>query len=75
MAVTAVPYSTKATITLHTGTNPSTGKTITKNITMSKLRSNPDGQKIYNIVDAVAPCLAGTVALVKTTEVKTLEKV
>ena len=74
MAVTAVPKSTKARISITTGTDPVTHKAINKNVYLSKLRSNPDGAKIYAVVDLAAPVLDGTVALVETTEVKTLEK-
>lgn len=75
MAVTAVAKSTKATVILNAGTDPGTGKVINKRITMSKLRTNPDGQKVYNIVDLLAECVTYPVSGVETTEVKTLEKV
>ncbi|MBQ9565434.1 MAG: hypothetical protein IJU98_07605 [Synergistaceae bacterium] len=75
MAVQAIAKSCKARVILNAGTNPSTGKPITKNLYMSKLASNPDGTKIYNVVDLAAPCLLHPVSGVETTEVKTLEKV
>ena len=74
MAVISVAKSTKARLVLTAGTNPATGKAITKNVYLSKLASNPDGGKIYAIVDAAAPVLNYPVSLVETTEVKTLEK-
>ena len=74
MAVISVAKSTKATITMTAGTNPETGKAISKRTTLNNLASNPDGSKIYAIVDAAAPVLNYPVSLVETTEVKTLEK-
>lgn len=74
MAVISVAKNTKATVSMTAGTNPETGKAITKRTTLSKLASNPDATKIMNIVDAAAPVLNYPVSLVETTEVKTLEK-
>ena len=74
MAVISVVKSTKARLVLTAGTNPETGKAITKNVYLSNLAGSPDGTKIYNIVDAAAPVLNYPVSLVETTEVKTLEK-
>jgi type IV secretory pathway VirJ component len=75
MAVQAIAKSTKATIRLFAGTDPESGKALYKNVTLSGLRSNPDGEKVYAVVDAAAPCLAHTVSGVTTTEIKTLEKI
>lgn len=74
MAVTAVAVRTSAKAFLSAGTDES-GKAITKSVTLSGLRSNPDGVRIYDVVDLLAPCLAYPVADVQTTEVKHLEKV
>lgn len=74
MAVTAVAKSTKATIIMNVGTDPGTGKMIQKRNTLSSLASNPDGTKIYNIVDTMADVVAYPIASVETTEVKVLEK-
>ena len=75
MAVQSIAKSTKARFALNQGTDPDTGKTVTKYVTLGKLASNPDGQKIMNVVNAAAPCLVGSLGTVETTEVKTLEEV
>ena len=75
MAVQSIAKRTSARFSLAQGTDPDTGKAITKYVTLSGLASNPDGQKIMNVVNAAGPCLVGTVGTVETTEVKTLEEV
>jgi len=75
MAVMSIAKRTSARIALSQGTDPITGKAVTKYVTLSGLASDPDGQKILDVVDAAAPCLAGSVSGVETTEVKTLEEV
>ena len=74
MSVISVAKNAKARIVLAAGTNPETGKAITKSVYLSGLAGNPDGAKIYSVVDAAAPVLDYPVSLVETTEVRTLEK-
>lgn len=74
MSVIALPRSTKARMVLTAGTNAQTGKTITKNVYLTKLAANPDLDKVMAVVDAAAGVLAYPVSLVETTEVKSLEK-
>ena len=74
MSVIAIPRSTKARLVLAAGTNSQTGKAITKNVYLSKLASNPDGDKIMAVVEAAAEILAYPVSYVETTEVKALEQ-
>ena len=74
MSAISAAKSTRANLTLSAGTDDS-GKTITKNVTLSGLNGNPDGDKLMAVVDLVAPCLAHSVITVTTTEVKSWEKV
>lgn len=75
MAVTSVTKNTKARVILDGGTDASTGKAITKSQYITGLRSNPDGARIYDVVDLLAPCIAYPVEGVETIETKILEKV
>lgn len=72
MAVEAISKSARANFTLNAGTNPSTGKAIHKNITLSGLAGNPDASKVYAIVTALAPILEYPVGEVTTTETKSI---
>ena len=74
MSVISAAKSAKARIVLAAGVNPETGRAVTKNVYLSGLAGSPDGEKIYNVVDAAAPVLVYPVSLVETTEVRTLEK-
>lgn len=68
MAVNVLVKRASAAIVLDIGSNK------TARVSMSGLRGNADAEKIYNIVDLAAPCLAEDVARVEYTEVRTLEK-
>lgn len=74
MAVLSIAKRASAKITLNAGTNPETGRAITRTTTLSGLAANPNGEKIYAVVDAAAAVLDYPVTSVETTEVKTLEK-
>lgn len=75
MAVQSIAKRTSARLQLNQGTDPNTGKTVYKYVTLSKLASNPDGSKVMAVANAAAPCLVGSLGTVETTEVKTLEEV
>lgn len=75
MAVQSLAKRTSARFSLNQGTDPDSGKTITKYVTLNKLASNPDGSKVMAVVNAAVPCLVGSLGTVETTEVKTLEEV
>ena len=77
MAVETVAKSARVNVSLNAGTSPSTGKTVTKNITLSGLRGNIDATKAYNIVTALAPNLVYELmpSGITATEVKTIQNV
>lgn len=72
MAVEAISKSARANFTLNAGTDPSTGKAIHKNITLSGLAGNPDPAKVYAIATALSPNLAYPMGDMTTTETKSI---
>lgn len=75
MAVQSIPKRTSARFSLNQGTDPVSGKTITKYVTLSGLAPDPVGSKVMAVVTMAAPCVIGTIGAIETTEVKTLENV
>ena len=73
MAYILTTKSVKASYYLNGGTNPETGKSITKTITLNGLRSNPDASKVAAVGTLLAPVLLYPVSRMETTEVKTVE--
>lgn len=80
MAVQLIGNSAKAMLTLNVGTNPSTGKAITKSLTVSKLVTGIENdatekQKLSDIIDLIAPVLLFPVANSRYNAVYTIEKI
>ena len=73
MAVTAVPISCKAGLTLNKGQDPDTGKTLSGTCSINGLRAGADNTKIYNVAALLAECVAYPVVRVVKTESVELE--
>lgn len=74
MAAVAIAKSARVNLTLAAGTDPDTGKAITKNVTLNGMASNADPTKISDVVDLAAPCLEHPVSGTTYTVVKSIEK-
>ena len=73
MAAILVTKSVKATYVLNGGTNPETGKALSKSVTFNGLRSNPSADTVSTIGGLLAPVLLYPITRMETTEVKTVE--
>lgn len=74
MAAIATPKSAKMALYMPWGTDPDTGKTVTKSITINGLATNAQPTPIMNVVDLISPCMEHTVGEVDFTVVQTIEK-
>ena len=74
MAVVAIPKSATMALVLSAGTDPQTGRTITKRVTYTGLDANIDNDDAYAVVTATATVLAHPLSRVETTVVNTLEQ-
>ncbi len=80
MAVQLIGNSAKAMLTLNVGTNPSTGKMMTKSLTVSKLITGIEDdatarQKLSDVIDLIAPVLLFPVANSRYSTTYTIEKI
>ena len=73
MSAIAVTKSVKARYVLNAGTNPETGKALSKNINLTGLRSNPSADSVAAVGGLLGPVLLYPVSRMETTEVKTIE--
>ena len=74
MAAVFVSKSAKMTMTLNAGTDPDTGKTVTKSLTINGLATTAEATPISDVVDLIAPCLEHNVAGTTFTVVRDVEK-
>lgn len=73
MAAIAIAKSARVNLTLAAGTDPSTGKALTENVTLNGIATNAEPTPIKNVVDLAAPCLEHPVSVITLTVVKTIE--
>ena len=73
MASILVTKSVKATYVLNGGTNPETGKAVSKSVSFHNLRSNPSADSVAAVGTLLTDVLLYPITRMETTEVKTVE--
>lgn len=74
MAVITTAKRASLGLSLNAGTNPDTGATVRKSMSIAGLKQNADPDKCVNVADLLAPCLELPVLEITRTDVVTLEK-
>ena len=73
MAVIERERRSSLSVRLNAGTNPANGAMIVKSCSLGKVVRGANGEKVMNVVEALAPVLKHPVAEVVRTEVTVLE--
>lgn len=74
MAASFVARSARVSMTLAAGTDPVSGKAITKTLGFGSVATNADATALSNVVDLIAPVLVHPVSRSSYTVVKDIEK-
>lgn len=73
MAAVKIPKRCAVSVKLNTGTD-SSGKAITRGLSLGKVTTSPDPDEVLGIVNVLSPCLKHAVTSVEQTRVDLIEE-